>query len=428
MLYFGHTLPEHGPEDWQMLKDHLDAVSVKASEFAASFGVSDIAYAAGLLHDIGKYSEAFQNRLMGAKEKVDHSTAGAQEAVRLYGPQLGRLMAYLLAGHHGGLMNGGLGGEDRYLENRLAKSNLPDYQACRNEITFPSLVKKGLSRFLSPNQTESGFSFSFLIRMLYSCLVDADFLDTERFMQLERYMKRDAPPSLKSLADKLNQEMKNKCEFAKQTPINVKRKQILDECLEAAEWASGIYSLTVPTGGGKTLSSLAYGLNHAIRHQKDRVIYVIPYTSIIEQNAKVFRDILGDDAILEHHSNFDYPDDSFKDWDESSQKHRLAAENWNRPIIVTTAVQFFESLFANKSSRCRKLHTIANSVIILDEAQMMPMDYLKPSLFALCELVRNYHANVVLCTATQPAICSYLPFGMVPKEIMSDPAALQESF
>ena len=255
------------------------------------------------------------------------------------------------------------------------------------------------------------FSFSFCIRMLYSCLVDADFLDTERFMNAKRSMYRNSQNSMEALSFKLEKKLNDLSEHNKRnaTKINTARQSILERCLAMAESKPGFFSLTVPTGGGKTYSSLAFGLKHAVLHKKERIIYVIPYTSIIEQNAQVFRDALGDEAVLEHHSNFEYPEGSFEEWNVLEKAHRLAAENWDKPVVVTTAVQFFESLYASKSSRCRKLHNIVNSVIILDEAQMMPLEYMKPCLWALSELVQNYGATVILCTATQPAVKELIP-------------------
>lgn len=271
------------------------------------------------------------------------------------------------------------------------------------------------------------FSMQFFIRMLFSCLVDADFLDTEKFMTPHRSEYRLESLTIQSLIQKMEQKITELEAFSHQNPskINKIRTDILHRCLDMADRPPGIFSLTVPTGGGKTYSSLAFGLMHAFQYSMERVIYVIPYMSIIEQNAQVFRDVLGDSAVLEHHSNFEYPESDFEEWDPSEKEHRLATENWERPVVVTTAVQFFESLFSNKSSKCRKLHNIVNSVIILDEAQMMPREFLKPCIMALAELVKNYNVSVVLCTATQPAIHDYFPNGMKPIEIISNPKELQ---
>jgi CRISPR-associated helicase Cas3 len=265
-------------------------------------------------------------------------------------------------------------------------------------------------------------------------LVDADFLGTEAFMDPERAKLRPTNISLDVLWGRLEQKVVELDERGRANPtiINIQRQKILNRCIQMADSKPGFFTLTVPTGGGKTYSSLAFGLKHAVKRHMDRIIYVIPYTSIIEQNAQVFREALetgsGERVVLEHHSNFDYPEGSFGDWNPAEKVNRLASENWDMPIVVTTAVQFFESLYANKGSRCRKLHNIANSVVILDEAQMMPIEYMKPCLWALAELVLNYGVTVVLCTATQPAVQQLLPGGIRPVELMENPEELQRLF
>ena len=244
---------------------------------------------------------------------------------------------------------------------------------------------------------------AFFVRLLFSCLVDADFLDTEAFMDPERAKNRPVWPNgvLSLMREALESFMAELP--SEDTPVNRLRNEVREACLQAAGGKQGIYSLTVPTGGGKTLSSLSFALKHAEAHHLERIIYVIPFTSIIEQNADVFREVFsslsareGLDVVLEHHSNFDP--------EKETPTNRLATENWDAPLVVTTAVQFYESLFSNKTSRCRKLHNIANSVVILDEAQSLPVEYLKPCLVALKELTQSYGSTVVLCTATQPAI------------------------
>lgn len=238
--------------------------------------------------------------------------------------------------------------------------------------------------------------------MLFSCLVDADFLETERFMDGAKAACRETAASLDFVS--LQTRLDAHCQmFASKTGtamsnVNAVREEVRADCMAAAELPPGLFTLTVPTGGGKTLSSMAFALQHAKRHGLDRVIYVIPYTSIIEQNAQVFRNVFGDDAVLEHHGNVDY--------EKAPYGMHLLAENWDAPIVVTTSVQFFESLHANRSSACRKLHNLARSVVILDEAQSLPIDLLRPCLRSLDELVRHYGTSVVLCTATQPAVLS----------------------
>lgn len=269
---------------------------------------------------------------------------------------------------------------------------------------------------------------AFWIRMLFSCLVDADFLDTEAFMDPEKASPRGAYSSFPELLSKFTQFMETKANSAEDTLVNRLRSEILKRCVLMASQQPGAFTLTVPTGGGKTLSSMGFALHHALKYSKQRVIYVIPYTSIIEQTADQFRQIFGEN-VIEHHSNLDVKDET-----QETLKQRLATENWDAPVIVTTSVQFFESLFASRSSRCRKLHNIVNSVVILDEAQLLPPEFLNPILASLKELQRNYGVTLVLCTATQPAFAPNKSFdfdfpglpGMV--EIMDNPAKLHDSF
>lgn len=420
VAYYAHSTKNTDKSDWQQLEEHLVEVAKKAEEFAQKAGIRDLSYVSGLLHDLGKYSSEFQRRLEGEKIRVDHSTGGAILAEQLYDKPWGKILSYIVAGHHGGIPDGVA------LMDRLKRKNLPDFSAYKEKIELPNLGK--MQEILIKFKENAAFSIPFFIRMLYSCLVDADFLDTEKaFGSGHHKIRQKEQSSLSELFGKLDSHLERISKEAPYTSINEERGKILHSCRDKALTERGIFSLTVPTGGGKTLSSLAFALRHAILHKMDRVIYVIPYTSIIEQNAKVFRDVLGEEAVLEHQSNFSYPEEDFDEWDENLKRHRLAAENWDMPAIVTTSVQFFESLFSNKSSRCRKLHNMINSVIILDEAQMIPTEYLMPCLNALMELVRNYKSTVVFCTATQPALSELLPKQNVT-EIIDDPKLLYEKF
>ena len=421
--FYAHSLAGADPSQWQTMEDHLQAVAKMSHDFAAPFAAADWGFPAGLWHDMGKYSQAFQDRLKNANDpdahiektagRPDHSTAGAQQAVREFGPA-GKLIAYAIAGHHAGLPDG-RSNQKSCLEDRLEKT-VPDVSDCPDAVRNCPAPGKPPIR-LRPKT--SGFQAAFFVLMLFSCLTDADFLDTEAFLDPERSRWRDGYPSLSELMERLDLHLKELSENADDNPVNRRRAEVLSSCRKAAEQSPGLFSLTVPTGGGKTLSSLAFALKHAIRQGMDRVIYVIPYTSIIEQTAAVFRDVLGEEAVLEHHSNFDPPSED--------RRSRLAAENWDAPVIVTTNVQFFESLFHNRSSRCRKLHRIAKSVVVLDEAQLLPAGLLWPCLEALRELAANYRTSVVLCTATQPALHRRNDFRMGlenVREIISDPDGL----
>ena len=386
-----------------------------AADSAAVFGAETLALVIGYLHDLGKYTLPFQKRLQGSPERVDHSTWGARIAQQRFGP-MGQLLAYGIAGHHAGMANGQGEGERTALSDRLT-AELPELQPVwEQDIPLPTqlAIPKGFKHYGNSRQEAKDrmpFQLAFLTRMLFSSLVDADFLDTERFYkrtEKQKDYRQSGPdhPSLAALRDQLNGYLDG---FQADSPVNRLRADILRHVRQQAPQAPGLFSLTVPTGGGKTLASLAFALDHAIRHGLRRVIFVIPFTSIVEQNAAVFRKALGplgDAAVLEHHSAFveQLPPRDDPEKYQSVQKLRLAMENWDAPIVVTTAVQFFESLFAAKPSQCRKLHNIAGSVVILDEAQTMPLKLLRPCVATIDELARNYRTSVVLCTATQPAL------------------------
>ncbi|MCL7930334.1 CRISPR-associated helicase Cas3' [Halomonas llamarensis] len=403
-LFYAHSLPGKDKQAWQTLDDHLQCVAEMAATRAERFGMMDAGYAAGLLHDLGKYSAPFQRRLEGSPERVDHSTAGAIVAKQQYGKGMAELLAYCITGHHAGLANGRDPGERSPLSERL-KADIPAIDhAWKEALTLPKAPNPPSTFTQRPER--AFFQLTFLTRMLFSCLVDADYIDTETFYTKHETglaQHRGGGPSLKPLRKELNAHLES---FNTDKGINQIRGHILREVRNKAVMKPGCFSLTVPTGGGKTLASLAFAIDHAITHGMDRIIYVIPFTSIVEQNAAVFRKALGKygaEAVLEHHSTFDAEKASKGDKD-SLDKLKRDSENWDAPIIVTTSVQFLESLFAAKTSRCRKLHNIARSVVILDEAQTMPLPLLRPSVAVLDELALNYHASIVLCTATQPAL------------------------
>jgi CRISPR-associated endonuclease/helicase Cas3 len=398
-IFFAHSIGGRAEENWHRLEDHLKCTAELAASFADEFGCGEWGYIAGLWHDLGKGTQEWQAYLRRVNEVVDeffdhysgHPNHAAEGAKLLYSrsKQAGKILAYCVAGHHGGLPNW----YDRGVAALREKLAAPPSEISFSH-TVPEIVEK-LPFVIEPERF--GFQIQFFARMIFSCLVDADFLDTERFLDPQRSGWRGDYPELKELHGRFWDEFnKLRAEADPELNVNRQRELVLADCLAAADKAPGIYSLTVPTGGGKTLASLAFALNHALRHSKRRIIYVIPFTSIIEQNARVFRQMLGDDAVLENHCNFIIDD---KDW-----KNKLAAENWDAPVIVTTNVQFFDSFYANKTSRCRKLHNVANSVIIFDEVQAIPVEKLLPCLEVIKELSRNYGVTTVLCTATQPAI------------------------
>ncbi len=406
---FAHSIPERPLAAWHPLEAHLLSTAKRAAAFAAEFGGSDHAFLAGLWHDLGKYSPEFQAKLRcdadahceqvtpcaaagsSGRARVDHSTAGALHAVeRLGGP--GRLLAYLIAGHHAGLPD---------WESVEAGAASLCHRLKRVDLLARARAGQPPARILATAQPAgkppSGAHPALWLRMLYSCLVDADFLDTESFFDPEASGSRGLFPQLGDLEASLDAHLAGLQAAARATPVNAIRRHVLEACRKGAARPPGAYTLTVPTGGGKTLSSLAFALRHALRHGLRRVIYVIPYTSIIEQTADVFRRALGD-VLVEHHSAYEPPPGS------EDRRRRLASENWDAPLVVTTSIQFFESLFAARSGRCRKLHNIVASVVVLDEAQMLPPEFLEPILWALGELRDRYRVSLLLTTATQPAL------------------------
>ena len=412
---------------------HLNKVAWWTAKFASGLfpARSDDAkagwewgYLAGLWHDLGKFAPEWQDYLTRkagadthedeAAEKVDHATAGAKHAVQV-GGTLGHLLAYVISGHHSGLLDAT--SERACLEKRLAKAVYPPIGAS------PALLQRPIPKLpravSDPLLTDDGPTVTMLFtRLLFSALVDADFLATEAFMNPEQSCLRSSAsaPLLPRMADLLDQHLAGLFIQSDVPPgaevpgqrmsralVDRARADVLAACREKAAERPGLFSLTVPTGGGKTLSSLAFALRHALAHGQQRVIYVIPFTSIIEQNATVFEGVFRElvregegPVVLQHHSNLS------PRWETT--RSRLAAENWDAPLIVTTAVQFYESLHAARTSGCRKLHHIANAVVILDEAQCLPVEYLRPCLDLLRELTIRHHTTAVLCTATQPEV------------------------
>lgn len=393
MPYYAHIRQdENGETIYQTVAEHLTGTAALCREFAADFGAGSDGELAGLTHDLGKCTDAFQKRLLEGGPVVDHTTAGMLTCIKMKRPSA----AACAAGHHGGLLDVGNLRTDRAgeatLSGRFKKGVEGHYlERCgESGVTLPTLPPETPER--------DPLKASFRTRMLYSCLVDADFLDTERFMDGERGRGGydDLPTLLRRLKEYIAPWQEPK------TALNKLRCKILNSCLDAGSKPKGIYTLTVPTGGGKTVASLAFALRHAVAHGMKRVIYVVPYTSIIEQNAEVFREILGNGNVLEHHSGVQF---ELSDGASPEEVRRaLAAENWDMPVIVTTAVQFFESIYANRSSKCRKLHNLADSVIILDEAQMLPLCHLRPCVAAMASLAEQFRSTLVLCTATQPSL------------------------
>jgi CRISPR-associated endonuclease/helicase Cas3 len=423
MRAFAHTV-DIGP--WEPLPQHLQEVGDETAKRAAKFGCAAMGQILGLLHDFGKYRPAFQRYIRGEPSGGDkgHATAGAVYAKDRLGWS-GRILAHAVAAHHAGLQDGLFERDGRLARNAADLIDaLAGHARVKDGFVLPTKAPPP-ERLLTPDgskgASQSGFQFAFLTRMLFSCLIDADRYCTERFRRRAEGTWEETPgaaTTIPQLADQLAQALtadaKARAERGEaDSEVNRLRQKVLAHVTAQADRPKGVFTLTVPTGGGKTLTSLSFALEHARRHNLDRVIVVIPFTSVIEQTAQVYRDKLGDlaEALLEHHSAFEESEESRKAHlrdaerqDGDPAKRRLATETWATPIVVTTAVQFFESLFAAHPTRCRKLHNLCNSVIVLDEAQTLPLKLLRPCVAALQELQRNYGASIVLCTATQPAL------------------------
>lgn len=422
-----------------LLAEHLNKVAALAAGFSAPFDAAEPklrwAYLAGLWHDLGKYRPGFQRYLqqsgspdahiegkVGGREKT-HSAAGALWAMQQLnqpGRPYGHILAYLIAGHHAGLDDW-----TSELEWRLQTDDSKrELKEALDAHPPAKLLAHGDLVARIPGGSEG---FALWVRMLFSCLVDADFLDTEAHFDAGKPARREGFPTLAQMRMAFDNHMA--ALPMADTPVNTVRADVLRHCRAKAALPAGFFSLTVPTGGGKTLSSLAFALEHAQKHGKRRIIYAIPYTSIIEQTADVFRSVfqaLGDEVLIEHHSQADAAAQ------DETMRSRLACENWDAPLVVTTNVQLFESLFAAKTSRCRKLHNLVGSIVVLDEAQQLPPAFLQPILDVLNLLVKHYGVTVVLCTATQPALNSTAYFDPSKnlrglenvRDIIDDPDAL----
>ena len=459
-LYAHTDENSNDPQKWQTLADHLQGTAELASKFAEPFGSAAWGYALGILHDLGKVHPKFQKFLVdstreqvasnsektspsGGEEEaggqldnrggtdrkikrhspVNHSAAGAIWAKEKLGPFYGRTLAYPILGHHAGMPDYIGGVEPKSTLAYRFENEAADSRRCidTKDDEILSLLS-GISTDRLPPPETFGMTedvYHLWVRFLFSCLTDADWLNTEQYSDIKRYQNRPTFPTLPELKARFDQHMSGIVgRGADDVPSSDKQtiKQIRDDiyhaCVNAAQKDPGLFTLCAPTGGGKTLSSMAFALEHAVRHHKSRIIYVIPYTSIIEQTADVFRKIFGEGNVLEHHCNFD-PARLEEDKDRTNtpfketlteEQYLQATENWDAPIIVTTNVQFFESCFAADPRRCRKLHNIVNSVVIFDEAQMLPTDLLSPCVHLLNQLSCAFGVTSVICTATQPAL------------------------
>ncbi len=430
-----HTPSPNAPDRWHDLKEHLTDVAKGTAGFARKLGAERLGHYAGLWHDLGKYNPEFQRYLRNCyvsqqagkspkSEKIPHAVYGA-----ILADEICPNLAPLIYGHHAGLPN---------YEELESKLNKPQWRKIYREIIKQARIDfNQLEPHIDLNETlvqkpTSPLSEDVFTRFLFSCLIDADRLDTEKFANPDQYQQRQQRANTVSISQLWETFQEKQQDFIEKSNrsksgVNQVRAEVYQKCLEAAEWEPGVFRLCVPTGGGKTRSGLAFALKHAVEKKlnggkESRVIFAVPYTSIIEQTAKVYRrDIFGEldsAAVLEHHSavqpetvRIDQEQLESEEVGVNSQvQSKLATQNWDAPLIVTTTVQLFESLFSHKTGKCRKLHNIVNSVIVLDEVQTLPIGLLTPILSMLKELVDRYQVTVVLCTATQPALEGDTPY------------------
>jgi CRISPR-associated endonuclease/helicase Cas3 len=425
--FVAHTPPPNDPDRWHDLKEHLTDVARGTAKFADKLGASKLGHYAGLWHDLGKYNPEFQKYLRNCAvnnkqaKSVPHAVHGAIVAAELMPP-----IAPLIYGHHGGLPQ-----IQDMMQKRISDpSHQPVYQAILVQAEVVSIDLKPSDDWKSEvSNFKDRLHYELFLRLLFSCLVDADFLDTEEHFSPELTKQRVQTETIQNLWNVLKNHQTNLIAKAPDKLVNRVRAEVYQACSDAAELAPGVFRLAVPTGGGKTLSGLSFALKHAAKHEHDRVIVAVPYTSIIEQTVNVYRNIFGEAAVLEHHSAAKSTVDD-EDARSTAAQARLATQNWDAPLIVTTTVQLLESLFHNRTSRCRKLHNIVNSVIILDEVQTLPIGLLASIVNVLKELAARYHVTVVLCTATQPALEGNNPYleGFEQVQDIIEPPQAQEHF
>lgn len=401
-----HLYQDKKTGEWiiQTNDEHQRGVAELAADFADQFGLRSWGYALGMLHDKGKERIAFQQYIrvvngLPVTERKEirehhHAFVGGLIAKNIMGMSVLNLLVNQIVSHHTGL-------HDYSDVEEVLRKTLPE--EIRNEvigIDISSMIKELRDSSFMKTKADDVY-FHHLSRMLFSCLVDADRLDTERFMDSASWKQRGCASAVSELLPKLETYIKRLQSSVADTEVNRIRKQVQELCLSKAAGNKGFYSLTVPTGGGKTLSSLIWAMKHAVANSMSRIIIAIPYTSIIVQTAGLLKTIFGEENVLEHHSNFNF--DDIKD-EKLREKTKLATENWDYPIIVTTNVQLFESMFSNGTSDCRKLHNIVNSVIILDEVQTLPTDFLQPIVDALKAYQKLFGISVLFTTASQPVL------------------------
>lgn len=401
-------------EQYQTIKDHLKGTAKKAAGNSNEL-MKPLAYTLGMVHDIGKYSVDFQKRLEGSSVRYEHSACGAIELGNIVGNDIQKRMTYMLqyciAGHHTGLPDGGTSSDsaetDTTLHARLKRHKnyvgTADYSSYKDEIELKLPDYEAVMTELLKSKDNIDFieKYAFFTRYLFSCLTDSDFIDTEQFCNpdIDRNLKYDFEKTEQAVDDKF-------ITFIADTPLKKARNILQEQAIRNSSENCRISILNMPTGSGKTLCSMKIALKKLREHMKKRIIYVIPYTSIIEQTAEIFEDIFGKYTdIVQHHSNYCYDTDD--DSDDTVEKLKRSTENWDAPIIITTSVQFFQSLYHYKGSSLRKLHNMADSVIIFDEVHMMPLHCIQPCLRGIGYITKYLNSEAVFLSATMPDYSDY---------------------
>ncbi len=397
--YYGHSDNPHG--QWQLLRDHLQGVARRTQEHLKGWQGQAEGEFCGLAHDLGKYPDSFQDRLRGIGSGLDHWSAGAFLALQ----QHLLASAFAIYGHHVGLPCKSLLQKKQFSDFGVNHPNNLRLTTDRVDEIFQRMEDDGvrLPTVTTPilDGTQGALEGMLQVRRLFSALTDADFLDTEE------HMRADARPpgrqlEVQTLLPRLEEhlgELRKHCPTAAMLAV---REQVLAACREAANKPPGVFTLAAPTGAGKTLAMLAFALHHCKVNGLRRIITVLPFLTLIEQTVAVYRRALRPhpEDLLEHHS---LAGEVYDDCEQTSRRLRLLTENWDAPMVVTTSVQFLESLFAHKPSICRKLHRIAGSVILLDEVQTIPVELAKYTLGALTVLAQRWGCTILMATATQPA-------------------------
>jgi CRISPR-associated endonuclease/helicase Cas3 len=420
-VVFAHSVNEWGAR--HPLRDHLRSTAELARAFAAPFGAADLAYALGLLHDTGKATCAWQDGLLRAEARdgpvgIRHKGAGARLLRRIAGPA-----ALAVLGHHGGLER----------PHELTKPAEPeegdDGETLRRLLTVVPEVAAVLGGpVLLPDSWRPAANRAVLemgVRMVFSALVDADHLDTAAHFHGLAAPQVERPTDFGDLFERFRTARAEELAGRAWSPIDGVRAEVYEAALGAADGPTGVYRLPAPTGAGKTMTAAAFALRHASVHGKSRIVVAVPFITITEQNAEVYRRLLGADVVLEHHSNVEFDAQTCEEKGRGGA--RLGAENWDSPFVVTTTVQLFDSLFGRKPSRMRKLHRLANAVFVLDEVQALPTAMLLPILDALRLLSEHFGTTVLLTSATQPAFQSLSVWSSLPvQDVVAQPQRVFE--